>query len=329
MSEVVFRLSLSIELGSSGHPPRCNNRTVKHLVIHPVVADALADGRAVVALESTVISHGLPHPHNLEVAAAMERAVREAGAVPATIGLIDGQIIAGLNATEVERLAMASGVTKVSRRDFGPVIASKGLGATTVAATMMAASACGIRFFATGGIGGVHRGAQSSFDISADLVEFSLSPVAVVCAGPKAVLDIGLTLEVLETAGVPVLGYGSAQLPAFYSTVSGFELEHWAKDAGQLADILRAHWDVCPHGGILVTNPPPAGVSLPKEEVERLIDEALAAAGRAQVRGKAVTPFLLSHLATASGGRTLKVNKALLVNNARVAAEVAVAYGAV
>ena len=300
---------------------------MKHLIIRPEVADALAARQPVVALESTVISHGLPHPLNLEVAAATERAVRETGAIPATIGLIDGHIIAGLDSAEIERLAVAGGVTKVSRRHFGPVIASKGLGATTVAATMMVASACGIRFFATGGIGGVHRGAQSTFDISADLIEFSQSPVAVVCAGPKAVLDIGLTLEVLETAGVPVLGFGSERLPAFYSTESGFVLEFWGAGASQVARMARVHWDVCPQAGILVANPPPSEVAMPREEIERFIEEALVEAARTGVRGKAVTPFLLSHLATATGGRTLVVNKALLVNNASVAGRIAVAYG--
>ena len=302
---------------------------MKHLVIRPKVAHALAAKRPVVALESTVISHGLPYPENLEIASAMERTIRAAGAIPATIGLIDGKIIAGLNEGELERLAVTAGVTKVSRRDFGPVIAAQGLGATTVAATMLVASACGIRFFATGGIGGVHRGAQSTFDISADLVEFSLSPVAVVCAGPKAVLDIGLTLEVLETAGVPVIGFGSASLPAFYSLDSGFELEHWARDAAGVARIARAHWDAVEHGGILITNPPPVDVAMERGEVERLIDEALKQADILQIRGKAVTPFLLGHLAKTSGGRTLRVNKALLVNNARVAAEVAIAYSTI
>ena len=302
---------------------------MKHLVIRPEVASALAAKRPVVALESTVISHGLPYPENLEIASAMERTIRAAGAIPATIGLIDGKIIAGLNEGELERLAVTAGVTKVSRRDFGPVIAAQGLGATTVAATMLVASACGIRFFATGGIGGVHRGAQSTFDISADLVEFSLSPVAVVCAGPKAVLDIGLTLEVLETAGVPVIGFGSAKLPAFYSLDSGFELEHWARDAAGVARIARSHWDAVEHGGILITNPPPVDVAMERGEVERLIDEALKQADILQIRGKAVTPFLLGHLAKTSGGRTLRVNKALLVNNARVAAEVTIAYSTI
>lgn len=302
---------------------------MKHLVIRPEVSGALAAGRPVVALESTVISHGLPHPDNLEVAAAMEAAVHRAGAIPATIGLIDGDIVAGLNGSEVERLATAPNVTKVSRRDFGPVIASRGLGATTVAATMMVASACGIRFFATGGIGGVHRGAQTTFDISADLVEFSRSPVAVVCAGPKAVLDIGLTLEVLETFGVPVIGFGSPNLPAFYSTDSGFTLEHWASDATSLARIARAHWDCTDHaGGLLIANPPPHELALPRAEVEAWIATALEEAERQRIRGKAVTPFLLSHLAHLSAGRTLEVNKALLVNNARLAAGAAVAFAA-
>jgi pseudouridylate synthase len=297
-----------------------------YLDIRPEVRDALAGHRAVVALESTVISHGLPYPDNLETASAMEAAVRAAGAVPAVIGLINGRIIAGLGASELERLAQAPQVAKVSRRDFAPVLASGGLGATTVAATMMVAAECGIRFFATGGIGGVHRGAQASFDISADLVEFGISPVAVVCAGPKSVLDIGLTLEVLETAGVPVIGFQSPRLPAFYSSESGFVLEHFVDSAGALARIVRVQWELGLRGGVLITNPPPAEFALPRAEVEGLISGALAEADRQRVSGKQVTPFLLAHLARTSGGRTLAVNKALLVSNADLAASAAVAF---
>ncbi len=292
------------------------------------MGEALAGGRAVVALESTVISHGLPYPDNLETAAAMETAVREKGAVPATIGLLDGRIVVGLSAAQIERLAQARNVAKVSRADFGPVLAAKLCGATTVAATMMVSAATGIRFFATGGIGGVHRGAQSTFDISADLAEFSTSPVAVVCAGPKAVLDIGLTLEVLETFGVPVIGFGRKELPAFYSRESGFTLNYWCANADETQRLLRTHWNLELSAGVLITNPPPIEWALPREEMEGMIAGALEACEAQGVRGKAVTPFLLSYLSSASGGKTLMVNIALLKSNAGLAGEISVAYAA-
>jgi pseudouridine-5'-phosphate glycosidase len=296
-----------------------------YMDIQPEVRDALASGGAVVALESTVISHGLPYPDNVQTAAAMEAAVRRNGAVPATIGLLDGRIVVGMGAGQIERLAQDQHVAKVSRADFGPVLAAKQAGATTVAATMMVSAAAGIRVFATGGIGGVHRGAQTTFDISADLAELSRSPVAVVCAGPKAVLDIGLTLEVLETLGVPVIGFGSQELPAFYSRESGFTLHYSARSAGELAQMVRMHWELQLPSGVLIANPPPVDVALARDRVEGLIAEALAGAEEKGVRGKAVTPFLLSYLAELSGGETLRVNVALLRNNAELAARVAVA----
>lgn len=296
-----------------------------YMDIQPEVRDALASGGAVVALESTVISHGLPYPDNVQTAAAMEAAVRRNGAVPATIGLLDGRIVVGMGAGQIERLAQDQHVAKVSRADFGPVLAAKQAGATTVAATMMVSAAAGIRVFATGGIGGVHRGAQTTFDISADLAELSRSPVAVVCAGPKAVLDIGLTLEVLETLGVPVIGFGSQELPAFYSRESGFTLHYSAASAGELAQMVRTHWELQLPSGVLIANPPPVDVALARDRVEGLIAEALAGAEEKGVRGKAVTPFLLSYLAELSGGETLRVNVALLRNNAELAARVAVA----
>lgn len=295
--------------------------------IRPEPAAAIAAGHPVVALESTVVAHGLPFPTNLETAAAMESAVRAAGAIPATVAILDGRIVVGLSPAELERIGDGKHeVAKVSRRDFGPVLASRAAGATTVAATMIVAQGCGIRFFATGGIGGVHRGAQHSFDISADLVELGATPVGVVCAGPKAVLDIPLTLEILETAGAPLVGYRTPEMPAFYSTGSGFTLEHYAPDAHAMARIAHAHWGLGLRAGILITNPPPAAHAIPRDKVESWIAEALAAAENDHVTGKAVTPFLLSQLASLSAGRTLTVNQALLVNNATAAAEIAVAY---
>ena len=296
------------------------------ITIREDVQTALSAGQAVVALESTVISHGLPFPDNLETARQMEAAVRQGGAVPATIGLLDGKVVIGLNAAEIERFAVEKGIFKVSRRDFGPVLAQKAAGATTVAATMLVCAAAGIRFFATGGIGGVHRGAAQTFDISADLAELSQSPVAVVCAGPKAVLDIGLTLELLETLGVPVIGFKSNVVPAFYSRDSGFVLEYSYDAPYDVARMLAMHWQIGMKSGVLIANPPPAEVALDRSAVESIVAEALDAAGREQIRGKAVTPFLLSYLSTATQGKTLAVNKALLRNNAEVAAQLAVAF---
>ena len=293
------------------------------LSINPEVESALREGRAVVALESTVISHGLPFPDNLQTAQKMEAAVRSAGAIPATIGLLDGKIIVGLTPAQIERFAHEKGIVKVSRRDFGLVIAQKFTGATTVAGTMIVCAAAGIRLFATGGIGGVHRGATHTFDISADLTELSQSPVAVVCAGPKAILDIGLTLEVLETLGVPIIGYKSNALPAFYSQESGFTLEYSYKSAEEIANVLSTHWGLGMKSGVLITNPPPSEVALDRTFVETVIADALRAADTQNIRGKAVTPFLLSYLGEATQGKTLAVNKALLLNNAAAAAQIA------
>lgn len=298
----------------------------RYLSIRDEIQDAIQSRIPVVALESTVISHGLPFPDNLETAAGMEARVRQSGAIPATIGLLDGKIIVGLNSAEVHRLATSPSVVKVSRRDFAPVLAQRKLGATTVAATLLVSAAAGIRFFATGGIGGVHRGAQQSFDISADLAELAQSPVAVVCAGAKAILDIPLTLEVLETLGVPVVGYGSSTLPAFYSVDSGFTLDYFASTPENAAAIAKTHWEIGIQSGILITNPPPAEYAMDRGEIEGLVAHALAAAERENIRGKAVTPFLLSYLSQASAGRTLAVNKALLLSNAALAGSIAAAY---
>jgi len=297
-----------------------------YIDIQPEVRDALAAGRPVVALESTVISHGLPYPDNLKTAEMMEKTVRQSGAVPATMGLLEGRIVVGLSDAQIERLAKDKHVAKVSRADFGPVLASKQTGATTVAATMIVSAAVGIRFFATGGIGGVHRGAQATFDISADLYDLSRTPVAVVCAGPKAVLDIGLTLEVLETLGVPVIGYGTRQLPAFYYPDSGFSLNFSSDTPAELAEVAHTHWNLGLRSGLLITNPPPPKVAMNREKTESIIAEALRAAEMMGVRGKTVTPFLLSQVLALSNGKTLKVNVALLKSNAKLAAQTAVEF---
>ncbi len=298
------------------------------LDIRTHIADRLAAGGPVVALESTVIAHGLPHPRNIEVAQRLQEIIRAAGATPATIGLVAGRLVVGLSDGEIERFATADDIAKVSRRDFAPVLAAGGLGATTVAATMFAAAQAGIRVFATGGIGGVHRGAESSFDISADLPELARTPVAVICAGAKSVLDLPRTLEVLETHGVPVLGYRTATFPAFYTTSSGLALEHRVDDPAAVADIMRTHWALGLSGGLLIANPPPEAAAMAAGEVDAFIAEALAAATAAGVKGKDVTPYLLSDLAARSGGRTLSANIALLEDNAAVAAAIAVAYAA-
>jgi pseudouridine-5'-phosphate glycosidase len=242
------------------------------------------------------------------------------------MGLLEGRIVVGLSGAQIERLAKDKHVAKVSRADFGPVLASKQTGATTVAATMIVSAEVGIRFFATGGIGGVHRGAQATFDISADLYDLSRTPVAVICAGPKAVLDIGLTLEVLETLGVPVIGYGTTQLPAFYYQDSGFTLNFSCNTPAELARVAHTHWDLGLRSGLLITNPPPAKIAMNREKTEAIIEEALRAADIMGVRGKTVTPFLLSQVLALSNGKTLKVNIALLKSNAKLAAETAVEF---
>jgi len=291
---------------------------------------ALATGKPVVALESTVIAHGLPRPQNMEAAHAMEAAVRESGAVPATIGILDGKIIVGLTHHEIGRLVEAENVIKVSRADVAAVVAGKRTGATTVASTMLIAAMAGIRTFATGGIGGVHRGAESSMDVSADLTELSRTQVATVCAGAKAILDLPRTLEVLETLGVPVVGFGTHEFPAFYCCKSGLNLLHSVSNPGDAAEIMKTQWTMpsAQTGGILFVNPPPAGCALPKEEMEKLIAMAIAEATMQNVRGKEATPFLLREVARLSQGKTLKANIGLLISNARLAGQISVAYSA-
>lgn len=296
------------------------------LVIREDVALALQAGQPVVALESTVIAHGLPRPQNLQTARAMEAAVREAGAIPATIAILDGRLVAGLSSEQLAAFAASDGIAKVSRADLAAVLAARVTGATTVAATMLIAERAGIRVFATGGIGGVHRGAELSFDISADLPEIARTPVAVVCAGAKAILDLPRTLEVLETLGVPVAGYRTNKFPAFYVEDSGLPLQSRVDTPAEAARSMQLHWQLGLMSGIVFCNPPPRASALGKQEVDAWIAQALQSAAAAGIRGKAVTPYLLDYLAKASGGKTLETNIALLVHNARVAAQIAKAY---
>lgn len=298
------------------------------LVIAPKVQAALDSNRPIVALESTVISHGLPWPQNLELAQALEAIVRKEGAVPATIALIDGQPTIGLNTEQLTTLANGSvSVEKISRRDFGYAMAKRLYGATTVAATMILAHKAGIQVFATGGIGGVHHG--NAADISADLPELSQTPVAVVCAGAKSILDLPRTMEWLETFGVPVIGYETDEFPAFYTRTSGLKTPHRADDPTVAADIIRHHWHFGLTSGVLVTVPVPVADALPQDKVDGFIQTALDDASTQGVVGKDTTPFLLAQLAAISGGETINTNLALLKNNATVAAQIAVALKAV
>ena len=290
------------------------------------VLDALEAGRGVVALESTVIAHGLPHPRNLQVARELEDEVRAHGAVPATVGVVGGRPVVGLSAEEVERLGTAEGVLKLSTRDLAVPVARGLDGATTVAATMWLAHRAGVAVFATGGIGGVHRG--EAHDVSADLTELGRTPMVVVCAGAKAILDLATTREVLETAGVLVVGFGTDELPAFYSRESGIPVDVRADTADEVAALWRAHRALAAPGAILLCVPPPAGNALPAAEVERAIRDALGEAEKRGIRGKEVTPFLLSSVAERTAGRSLEANVALLRNNARTAAAVAAAMAA-
>ncbi len=293
------------------------------LRLAPEVDNALKTGRPVVALESTVISHGLPRPRNLETAQHCEAAIREEGATPATVGIIDGVITVGLNTNQLETLALTDGVRKVSRRDFGIATAHKEHGATTVAGTMIVAQMTGIDVFATGGIGGVHRG--DAGDVSADMPELGRTSVAVICAGAKSILDLPRTLEYLETAGVPVLGWQTDTFPAFYATSSGLAVDSRVESPEDAAAIIRSKWNLGLAGGVLITVPPPAALALPDDELEAAIQQALEAADQAGIKGKEITPFLLSRVSEITAGRSLEVNVALLEQNARVAARIAVA----
>ncbi|HTV60637.1 MAG TPA: pseudouridine-5'-phosphate glycosidase [Verrucomicrobiae bacterium] len=297
-----------------------------YLDVRPEVAKALAGGKPVVALESTVIAHGLPRPQNFETALEMEAAIREQGAVPATVGLIKGRLVAGLSREEIQVLANSDGVAKVSRRDLAAVVVEGGFGATTVAGTMLVAAAAGIRFFATGGIGGVHRDVSASLDISNDLAELSRTPVAVICAGAKVILDLPKTLEALETLGVPVAGFGTDEFPAFYCRESGLKVDTRVDTAEEAARLLEIHWGLGMNSGAVIANPPPADAALSRAEVEGLLARALESAATQGIQGKAVTPYLLSQMAKESGGKTLRTNIALLIHNARLAAQIASAF---
>lgn len=296
-----------------------------YLTLSPEVRAALQARRPVVALESTVIAHGLPYPASVQVARDMEEAIRMEGAVPATVGLRAGTIVVGLSPAEIEQLATATHVLKVSRRDLAVALATHRLGATTVAGTMFCANLAGIRFFATGGIGGVHRGAETSMDISADLTELRRTPVLVVCAGAKSILDLDLTLEYLETQGVPVLGWRTSELPAFYVRSSGRVVAHRVDEPAMVAAIARAQW-ACGLCGLVVACPLPAEHAMDPGPLAAAIDEALRLAREQGVHGAAITPFLLAHIARVTSGESVAANRALLVNNARWAARFARAY---
>jgi pseudouridylate synthase len=290
------------------------------------VRDALERGAPVVALESSLIAQGLPPPHNLETAVAAEQAVRESGAVPATTALEGGRVVVGADAALLERLADTErAVPKAASRDLGPLLATGALASTTVSATLRSAHAAGIPVMATGGIGGVHRDAARTFDVSSDIDELAATPVAVVCAGAKAILDLPATLELLETRRIPVVGYGTDELPAFYTASSGLRLAHRVDGAAAAAKVIAAHRSVNGARGLLLVQPPPAGLALDAGEVDAWIDAALADAAARGISGGAVTPHLLSHVAAASGGRALAVNVALIVANARTAGEIAAA----
>jgi pseudouridine-5'-phosphate glycosidase len=288
------------------------------------VADTLSEGRAVVALESTIITHGMPYPQNVETALGVEQVVRGEGAVPATIALIGGRIRVGLAADEVDGLGRAKGVVKASRRDLPSVIVAKESAGTTVAATMAIAALAGIELFATGGIGGVHRGAETTFDISADLTELAKTPVAVVCAGCKSILDIGKTLEFLETEGVPVIGYRTDEFPAFFARSSGYRIDHRFDRPGELAAVIRMERRLGSQAGILIANPVPEADALDGTEMEARIAAAVKEAEQAGIGQKAVTPYLLKRINELSGGRSLVANIALIRNNAAVAAKIAI-----
>lgn len=290
------------------------------------VAEALRAGRPVVALESTIISHGLPRPDNRRVADEIERTVREAGAVPATIGMVAGELIVGLDAAQLDRLAGAGAVAKLSVRDLAVAAAAGADGATTVAGTSAVAAAAGIRVFATGGLGGVHREANRTFDESADLITLARTPIAVVCAGVKSILDVGATLERLETLGVGLVGYRTGRFPGFFITDAGFDLDWSVESPEQAAAVLRAQRDqAAHHGALIVANPLPESEQLDPELHDRVLAEGLAMAGREGVTGKAVTPFLLAHFHSATEGRSLAVNVRIILRNAELAARIAVA----
>ncbi len=289
------------------------------------VKEAFANNLPIVALESTIISHGMPYPQNYETAKQVEQMVRNNGATPATICLMDGKVLVGMSEKQIQILAQAgpSQVEKVSRRDLSVILSQKKMGATTVAATMMICEIVGIKVFATGGIGGVHRGAELNFDISADLEELAQTPVCVICAGIKAILDVPKTLEYLETKGVPVWGYQTKKLPLFYTREGQYRVDHCFNDLKSVAETLTIKWTISNRGGALLTNPVPQANSLDPNVMEKGIDEALAQATKKGIKGKEITPFLLAKVKELTGGKSLESNIALILNNAKVAAQLA------
>ena len=295
----------------------------KYLEIHPEVQKALEEGKPVVALESTIISHGMPYPKNIEMDQNVSRIVRENGAIPATIAIINGVLKVGLTKEEIEFLGTSKDVVKASRRDLPFVISKKLNGATTVATTMILADLAGVRVFATGGIGGVHRGAQETFDISADLQELANTNVAVICAGAKSILDIGLTLEYLETNGVPVIGFGTDEFPAFYTRKSGFGVDYRVDSSLEVAEALKAKWDLNLNGGMVIGNPIPEQFEMDYDTITNAIETALREADENNITGKKVTPFLLDKVKTITAGQSLASNIELVYNNAKVAAQIA------
>ncbi len=302
------------------------NKLPPYYNIEPEVSAGLRSGAAVVALESTVITHGLPYPENVQLAKDMESEVRSVGAIPATISMVEGRLLIGTPDTALNQLAQDSNARKISVRDFAPAIVQKANGGTTVAGTLIAAEQVGIQVFATGGIGGVHR--NSPLDVSTDLSQLAQSPVVVVCAGAKAILDLPATLEKLETLGVPVIGYQTSDFPAFYSRKSGLSVSAKAENATEVAEIAIAHWQMGFSSAILLMVPPPEEVALENEEVEKYIDLALKEAEKNSIHGQGVTPFLLKRVSELSGGKSLTANLGLLKNNAKVAALVAQAFSA-
>ena len=296
-----------------------------YLDIHPRISAALANNQPVVALESTIISHGMPYPKNVQTALLVEQTVRDHGAQPATIAIINGRLIVGLDEAQITRLGQRGlDVIKTSRRDLPFVVAQQQDGATTVASTMIIAAMAGIKVFATGGIGGVHRHAENTMDISADLQELANTSVAVVCAGVKSILDIGLTLEYLETQGVPVVGYQTKVMPAFYTQSSGFEVDYQLDSAASIAQVLKAKWSLSLAGGVVVANPIPDAYAMDAGEIEQVIAAALVEMQQQGIHGKQSTPFLLSKIAQVTAGASLDANIQLVLNNARLGSAIAV-----
>lgn len=295
----------------------------KYLQVHPEVQKAVASGQPVVALESTIISHGMPYPKNIEMAKNVSKIIRDNGAIPATIAIIDGILKVGLTEEEIEFLGTSKNVVKASRRDLPFIISKKLTGATTVATTMILADLAGVRVFATGGIGGVHRGAETTFDISADLQELANTNVAVICAGAKSILDIGLTLEYLETNGVPVIGFGTDEMPAFYTRKSGFGVDYRVDSSMEVAQALKAKWDLNLKGGMVIGNPIPEEFEMDYDTINNAIESALKEADEKNIGGKNVTPFLLDKVKTITAGKSLESNIELVYNNAKVAAQIA------